>query len=118
MARLDTVAFPAMAVFDASHQKADKWQVLKCLEEAAELAEAGKAWVKDGSDVNRRAMLDELADVLQTLANLIDAYEITPDELRLSCGRVFEKNSARGMYLPGARSRMSREGDEHAGNDA
>lgn len=51
----------------------DKWLLLKTLEEAAELVEAGKRWVKATDDATkakaRDDMVSEWADVAQTLAN-------------------------------------------------
>ena len=48
-------------------------------------------------------MTDELADVLQTLANLVDAYQLTDDEIAAAVKRVTAHNRERGLYQPGER---------------
>ena len=48
-------------------------------------------------------MADELADVLQTLANFVDAYQLSDDELAAAVGRVTAHNRERGRYRPGER---------------
>ena len=70
---------------------------LKVLEESAELVEASKTWLKSEDDPDaRRAMLDEMADVLQTVANQCAAFHIGEDELRDAMIRCEERNRARG----------------------
>lgn len=44
----------------------------------------------------RQAMLDELADVLQTLANLAAACDITDKELEQTMNDCRERNRRRG----------------------
>lgn len=41
-------------------------------------------------------MLDELADVLQTLANLIVAYRVSDEELQGALDRCLERNQEKG----------------------
>lgn len=62
------------------HLTPDKWLLLKTLEEAAEMVEAGKRLVK-GDSKARRDLIAEWADVLQTLANVATAFDITDEEL-------------------------------------
>lgn len=70
---------------------------LKVLEESAELVEASKAWLKsDNAPAARQAMLDEMADVLQTVANQCAAFHIGEDELRDAVIRCEERNRKRG----------------------
>lgn len=75
---------------------------LKVLEESAELVEASKAWLEsDGNPAARRAMLDEMADVLQTVANQCAAFHVGEDELRDAVIRCEERNRARGRIDDG-----------------
>lgn len=91
------VTFPPVASFGRLER--DKWLAVKTLEEAAELTEASKDWLK-ASDTDRparrEAMLSEYADVLQTLANLAVAYDITDEEIKDAMGKCLERNRARG----------------------
>ena len=80
---------------------------LKGLEESAELVEASKTWLKSGDDPDaRRAMLDEMADVLQTIANQCAAFHIGESELRDAQARCETRNRERGRIdattTPGA----------------
>lgn len=119
----------------------DKWLLLKTLEEAAEMVEAGKQYLKasdptDPSGIGRefddhanclacygvnvggelgddrdrakvgwigyvrgqrrQAMLDELADVLQTVGNLITAFGITDEEVGRAMDDCLERNRRKG----------------------
>lgn len=119
----------------------DKWLLLKTLEEAAEMVEAGKQYLKASDptdpsgigrefddhanclacfgvnvggelgddrdkakagwigyvrDQRRQAMLGELADVLQTVGNLITAFDITDEELAQSMDDCLVRNQERG----------------------
>lgn len=57
---------------------------------------ARTAW-RDRMTVKRRqAMIDEIADVLQTLANLATAYDITDKELEQAMNDCRERNRRRG----------------------
>ena len=73
--------------FHPSHQKRDKWQSMKLLEEASEVHEAAKRHLKasdrdEESLAQARAdMIDEVADLLQTITNFLAAYDVTPEEL-------------------------------------
>lgn len=73
------VQLPPVQAF--GHSQADKWMLLKNLEESAELVEAGKQYLKEDSPSERvmlrEAMLGEWADVLQTLVNTAVAFGFT-----------------------------------------
>lgn len=81
------------------HLEQDKWLALKNLEESAELVEASKRWLKTGSDNDRQDMLSELADVLQTVANLTVTFHITDQELKQAMDACLEQNRAKGRLL-------------------
>ncbi|MBT1164668.1 hypothetical protein [Bifidobacterium felsineum] len=127
------VWFPPVRSF--GRLEADKWLAVKTLEEAAELVEASKRWLKPARDMgrlddalkaagetgvmpasldmadrtrlssrwessekdrNRLDLLDEYADVLQTLANLAVAYRITEGEMADAMRRCEERNRLKG----------------------
>ena len=76
-------------------------QSLKVLEEASELCEAGKICSKVAEDykkVARTSMLDELADVVQTIVNFMECFDITEEELSRAVRRCIERNKERGRY--------------------
>lgn len=73
----------------------DKWLLLKTLEEAAEMVEAGKRLVK-GDATARRDLLAEWADVLQTLVNVATAFSITDEELAQAMDDCLVRNQERG----------------------
>lgn len=95
------VAFPVLAAFHPDMQRADKQQIVKILEETAELSVAANDYRK--GEGSREHMADELADVLQTLANFVDAYQLSDDEITAAVHRVTEHNRERGRYQPGER---------------
>lgn len=100
-------------VFDPSHQQADKWQALKVLEEAAEVVEAAKQTIANATLQTdqveaRQKLANEIADLLQTTANLCDAYGITETDLIVAQVNCNRKNLERGMFEPGERTRMHR----------
>ena len=78
-----------------------KEQALKILEEAAEVFGAWQEWqrTKDGvlphmSLDRRHAIMDECADVVQAVCNLVDAFgEYAFDDYMEECA---ERNRARG----------------------
>lgn len=85
------------AVLRSGEYETPKRIPLKVLEESAELVEASKAWLKSDDDPEaRRAMLDEMADVLQTVANQCAAFHIGENELRDAMIRCEERNRRRG----------------------
>lgn len=57
-------------------------------------AKAG--WISHVRDQRRQAMLDELADVLQTVGNLITAFGITDEEVGRAMGDCLERNRRKG----------------------
>lgn len=79
--------------------QADKWLLLKTLEETAELVEAGKAYLKADTtarqDLARDGMLAEWADVLQTLANTATAFDFMDGEIEQAVSDCLERNRAR-----------------------
>lgn len=106
-------------IFDPSHQRMDKWQALKVLEEASEVVEAAKQYVNatllqvDLVALTRRTLTNEIADLLQTIVNLCDAYNISEEELSDAQANCFVKNLKRGMFDNGPRTHMHREEDNH-----
>lgn len=105
-----TINLGKMQPFDEKLNKPDKAVALKVLEEGAECTEAAKLLVKhiakrddDQCDYSiteekrlRTDMLDEAADVMQTLANLFAAFDVTEDEISEAKERVYQRNVARG----------------------
>lgn len=93
-----TVQLPAVPSF--GHLQPDKWLLLKTLEEAAELVEAGKRVVKATdmqAGLNAEAdMINEWADVLQTLVNLAVAFGISDSEIESAMSACRERNRERG----------------------
>ena len=79
------VKLPSVESF--GHLTPDKWLLLKTLEEAAEMVEAGKRLVK-GDSTARRDLMAKWADVLQTLVNVATAFDITDGELAQAHGRL------------------------------
>ena len=78
----------------------NKWLLVKTLEEAAELMEAGKRVINApdfaaGLDA-RAGMLAEWADVLQTLVNTAVAFDLTDEEISRAMNACFERNRERG----------------------
>ena len=92
----------------------NKWTILKVLEEAAELVEAGKDYVKwcenhpkdDGEfDVKEDElygdMLSELADVVMTVADVCNAFDIDDDQLHDAIASCIARNADRGRITDG-----------------
>lgn len=63
-----------VALFDAP--RADKEQAVKVLEEAAEVLGAWQSYDRTRSDTSRGLLLDECADVVQAVANLVGALGV------------------------------------------
>lgn len=118
MDTLPTLELGAWPIFHPSHQKPDKWQALKVLEEAAEVVDATKESIRsvtilDGRTlVNRARLVDEIADLLQTTTNLCAAFGINAAELKIANTECTIKNMKRGMFDEGPRTRMHREPDD------
>lgn len=55
-----------------------------------------RQWEQTENRRDRLDMLDELADVLQTLANLIVAYRVSDEELQGALDRCLERNQEKG----------------------
>lgn len=89
-----TVSFPPVLSFGRLER--DKWLAVKTLEEAAELTEASKRWLKSGTEADRRDMLAEYADTLQTLANLAAAMGVSDAEIAAAMDDCRERNRERG----------------------
>ena len=53
-------------------------------------------WHDHVRDQRRQAMLDELADVLQTVGNLITAFGITDEEVERAMDDCLERNRRKG----------------------
>lgn len=112
---VDLMSWPR---FHPTRQRRDKWQSMKVLEEAAEVHAAAKDYIKEEAghdtmgrsmDDVRRDLVDEVADLLQTTANLMAAYGVTPEELDGARTRNIGKSRARGMFEDGPRTRMNRD---------
>ncbi|KAA8828231.1 hypothetical protein EMO91_06880 [Bifidobacterium myosotis] len=88
------MSFPPVRSFGRLER--DKWLAVKTLEEAAELTEAAKRWLKSGAAADRRDMLDEYADTLQTLANLAAAMGVSDAEIADAMDDCLERNRERG----------------------
>lgn len=84
----------------------ERTQALKVLEEASELCEAAKIYNvgkcevcdKCGCCLERNELLDEFADVCQTLVNLAAAFNITYGEISEALDGCIESNQERGRY--------------------
>ena len=61
-----------------------------------DLDKAKAGWISHVRDQRRRAMLDELADVLQTVGNLITAFGITDGEVERAMDDCLERNRRKG----------------------
>ena len=61
-----------------------------------QMVEAAKAWLRTPDADTRRAMLDETADVLQTVANMCAAFGISDDELASAMSECERRNRQRG----------------------
>ena len=83
------IQFPPIQVFDDGELNDGKKLTKKILEEAAELMVASQ-------HDTREHMLDEFADVLQTLANFYGYSGITQREMDAAMERCLQKNIERG----------------------
>lgn len=121
---MNTFDLGTWKVFDPTHQRKDKWQSLKVLEEAAEVVEAAKHVVKtenfqfpnlmlktEREETERMILANEIADLLQTIVNLCDAYDISEAALSKAQEWCNFINTKRGMFEPGPRTHMHREED-------
>lgn len=83
------INFPAMIASNQNMQRVDKTQMTKMLGNASELSAAVSDYKK--VEESRKRMADALADSLQTLANLVDAYQLTNEEITEAVKRVNAK---------------------------
>lgn len=94
------IQLPAVQPFD--HLKDDKPLGIKVLEEAAELSVSTSTLIKSRAmsgttpDNLRTDMLDEFADVCQTLGNLAVAFRFTTEEITQAMYRCDQRNIKRG----------------------
>lgn len=97
----DGVSLGTVRTFIPEYAEPSELQHRKLLEETAELAAAGKAWLEDGMehDGTRRHMIREYCDVVEALGTFAIAYGITGREIRLGmaeCEKRFRDGRAGG----------------------
>lgn len=73
------------------------WLASKQLSESRELEAAAFVWSREGTADNRMAMLDELADLLQTVANLCHAAGVSDAEIAGALSDCWAKNMRREL---------------------
>lgn len=95
-----TIAIPPVRTFGRLVK--DDWLAVKQREESEELLDAAREWLSDPTDGNRHVMLDELADLLQTVANMCAAYHINSHDLADALDRCWEKNMRREQPADGS----------------
>lgn len=88
-----TIAIPPVRTFGRLVK--DDWLAVKQFEESGELRDAAREWLDTPSADHRTAMLDELADLLQTVANMCAAYHIDVRDITDALDRCWEKNMRR-----------------------
>lgn len=104
-------SFPVIHLFHPDRQRRDKWQALKILEEASELVETAKQSLKadTGDTAQWQDMIAyDICDLLQTIANFCDAYQISETQLATMMRHIDHVSEERGMFHPGERTRMHR----------
>lgn len=69
---------------------------LKVLEESSEFVQAARDYFDSGYTVDRVVMLDEMADLFETLHNALAYFEITPEEAAEAVERCNQRNRSRG----------------------
>lgn len=84
------INFPTMIASNQDARRTDKTQVSKMLGKASELSAAVSNYKK--VEESRKRMADALADELQALANLVDAYQLTDNEITEAIKRVTTHN--------------------------
>ena len=95
-----TIVIPPVRTFGRLLK--DDWLPAKQREESEELLDAAREWLSDPTDETRIAMLDELADLLQTIANMCAAYHIDERDLADALDRCWEKNMRREQPADGS----------------
>lgn len=96
------IDIPPMYPFHPTQQRADKQQLVKILECAGDLCRSGKNYLK--AKETREEMLENFADVVQTLVNFIDAFDVVPAEIEAAYDRINEKNVKYGRFEHGERN--------------
>lgn len=102
--------FPEIKKFTPETRIEGKAGAIKVLEEAAELTEAVKDYLKlkkrpiqfqiSSMEVyERNHILEEFGDVLQTLANIADILDISEEEIQKGYDFVVSKNTERGKHV-------------------
>ena len=92
--RQDKIHIPAITPFSSELLVLEKVQMLKVLEEAAEMTEAWKDWRKDKAD--KRQFIDEAADLIQALVNLLAASDVSDEDLLNAMHRCNSRNGLKG----------------------
>ena len=111
-----TIAIPPVRTF--GRLETDDWLAAKQFEESGELRDAAREWLSEPTDETRTAMLDELADLLQTIANMCAAYHIDVRDIADALDRCWYKNMRREQpdehgLRPNMRVRDKRTGYEY-----
>ena len=88
-----TIAIPPVRTFGRLVK--DDWLAAKQFEESGELRDAAREWLSEPTDETRTAMLDELADLLQTVGNMCAAYHIDVRDIADALDRCWDKNMRR-----------------------
>lgn len=99
-----TIAIPPVRTFGRLEE--DDWLAVKQREESEELLDAAREWLSDPSAEHRTAMLDELADLLQTIANMCAAYHIDVRDIADALDRCWGKNMRREQPAAGSAEAM------------
>ena len=89
-----SVTIPSVRTF--AHVEADKAQVMKVAEESLEVFSAWENFRDDASDVKRSAVVDECADVIQAVCNLLSALGV--DDMTEAMAACERRNEERGRY--------------------
>lgn len=90
------IHIPSKYPFHPSQQRADKSQLVKILECSSDLCRSGKNYLK--AKGTREEMLDDFADVVQTLVNFMDAFDVVPAEIEAAYNRIDKKNVEYGRF--------------------
>ena len=91
--RRNAVLWPAVQTFPSV--RGDKAQMVKVLEEAAEVYAAWQELDRGATD-DPKELVDEAADLVQALSNLLSAYNC--EDMRQAMFECHERNVARGRF--------------------
>lgn len=97
--RQDKIHIPAAIPFSSELLALEKVQMLKVLEEAAETTEAWKDWQKGKAE--KRQFVDETADLIQALVNLLAVSDVSDKDLVKAMQRCDSRNGAKGRLAKG-----------------